>query len=55
MITNGQKVNISMSFLINAGSKKVHVVGEVPGAGQTKFHPEIIDNVISFNEMTKNP
>ena len=41
-----------MNFLTNAGSKILYKVGEIPGAGQTKFHPEIISNVLSMNEIT---
>ena len=34
--------------------KIVDELGKIPGAGQTKFHPEIISNVLGLNEMTKN-
>ena len=54
MTTNIQKAEMSMNFLTNSGSKIVDEVREIPGAGQTKFHPEIIANVLSLNEMTKN-
>ena len=53
MITNRQKVEIPMNFLTNAGSKIVDGVVEITGAGQTKFHPEMISNVLSLNEMTQ--
>ena len=53
MITNRRKVEIHMNFLTNAGFKKVDEVGEISGAGQTKFHLEMIANVMSLNEMTK--
>ena len=49
MITNRQKADIPMNLLTNAGSKIVDEVGEIPGAGQTKFHPEMITNVLSLN------
>ena len=39
MITNRQKSDIKLNFLTNAGSNIVDEVGEIPGAGQTKFHP----------------
>ena len=54
MITNRQKVDIPMNFLTNTGSKILYGVGKITGAGQTKFHPEMIANVLSLNEMTKN-
>ena len=43
-----------MNFLTNPGSKIVDKVGENPGAGQTKLHPEMIAKVLSLNEMIKN-
>ena len=43
-----------MNLLINAGSKMVHELGEIPGSGQNKFHPDMIINVLSLNEMAKN-
>ena len=39
MIKNRQKSDIPINFLRNAGQKVVDAVGEIPGAGQTKFHP----------------
>ena len=39
MITKRQKSYIQMNVLTNAGSKIVDDVGEIPGSGQTKFHP----------------
>ena len=54
MNTNIQTVEIPIKFLTNVGSKIVDKDGEIPGAGQTKFHPEMIANVLSLNEMTKN-
>ena len=41
-----------MNFLASAGLKIVDGVVENPGAGQTKFHPEMIANVLSLNEIT---
>ena len=32
----------------------VDEVGEIPGSGQPKLHPEMIANVLILNEMTKN-
>ena len=52
MIKNRQKAEIPINFLTNAGSKIVDEVGEIPGAGHTKFHPEMIVNVLIINEMT---
>ena len=43
-----------MNILINSGSKTVYEVGEIPGPGQTKFHPEMIENVLGMNEITKS-
>ena len=43
-----------MNFLTNAGSKIVDKVGKIPGSGQTRFHPDIIANFLSLNEMTRN-
>ena len=37
MITNREKAEITVDFLINTGSKIVDKVGEIPGAGQKKF------------------
>ena len=42
-----------MNLLTNAGSKIVDEVGEITGAGQTKFHPEMIANFLSLNKMAK--
>ena len=53
MITNILKVEIRMNFLTNSGSKIVDEVGEIPGAGQTKFHPAMAAYVLILNEMTK--
>ena len=53
MITNICKADIPMSFLTNAVSNMVDEVGEISGLGQTKFHPEMISNVLSLNEMIK--
>ena len=39
MIKNRKKSDIPINFLRNAGQKVVDAVGEIPGAGQTKFHP----------------
>ena len=39
MIKNRQKADITIKFLTNAGSKIEDEVGEIIGAGQTKFHP----------------
>ena len=36
MITNREKAEITVDFLINTGSKIVDEVGEIPGAGQKK-------------------
>ena len=49
MITNRQQLDIPMIFLTNAGSKIVDKVGEIPGSGQTRFHPEMIEIVLSLN------
>ena len=49
MITNRLKADIPMNFLTNSGSKIVGEVGEIPGAGQNRFHPEMISNVLSLN------
>ena len=54
MITNRQKAEIHMNFLTTLGSKILDGVVEIPGAGQPKFHPKMIANVLSLNEMTKN-
>ena len=54
MITKRQKEKVPMNFLTNAGSKIVDEVGEIPGSGQNKFHPEMIANILSLNERTKN-
>ena len=43
-----------MKFMTNSESKMVNEVGGIPVAEQTKFHPEMIANVLSLNEMTKN-
>ena len=40
--------------MTNSESKMVNEVGGIPVAGQTKFHPEMIANFLSLNEMTKN-
>ena len=53
MITNRQKAEIPMDFMTNTGSKMIYKVREVTGSGQTRFHPEMIANVLSLNEMTK--
>ena len=53
MITNRQKSYIPMNFMTNAVSKIVDEVGEIPGAGQTKFHPEMIADALSLNETNK--
>ena len=42
-----------MNFLTNARSKLADELGEITGAGQKKFHPDMIANVLSLNEMTK--
>ena len=49
MITNRLKAEIPMNFMTNSGSKIVDEVGEIPGSGQTKSHPEMIANVLSIN------
>ena len=49
MITNRLKADIPINFLTNSGSKIVSEVGEIPGAGQNRFHPEMISNVLSLN------
>ena len=53
IITNRQKYDIPMNFLTNAWSKIVDYVGEIIGSGQTRFHPQMIANIPSLNEMTK--
>ena len=53
MITNRQEYEIPMDFLTNSGSKTVYEVVEIPGTGQEIFHPEMIANILSLNEMTK--
>ena len=53
IVTNRQKVEITMNFLTNSGTKIVDEIGETPGVGQTIFHPWMISNVLSLNEMTK--
>ena len=54
MIKNRQKADIPTNVLTNAGSKIGDEVGEITGSGKNKFHPEMIANVLSLNEMTKN-
>ena len=51
-MTKRRKTEIFMNFLTNAESKIVYEVGEITGAGQTKFHTDMIENVISLNEIT---
>ena len=51
---NRQKSDIPTNVLTNAGSKIGDEVGEITGSGKKKFHPEMIANVLSLNEMTKN-
>ena len=41
-----------MNFMTNAGSKILYEVGEISGAGQTKFHPDMLENVLSLNKTT---
>ena len=53
MITNRQTAEIPINFLTNAGAKIVNRVRNFSGAGQTKFHPDMIANVLSLTEMTK--
>ena len=43
-----------VNFLTNPGSKLLDEVGEFSVAGQTKFHPKMIANVLGLNEMTRN-
>ena len=43
-----------MNFLNNAVSKIVYEVGEINESGQTKFHPEMIANVMNLNEITNH-
>ena len=52
MIKNRKKADMPMNFLASAGLKIVDGVVENPGAGQTKFHPEMISNGLSLNEIT---
>ena len=54
IITNRQNLGMSMNFLTNARSKIVDDVQKITGAGQTKFYPEMIANVLILNEMTNN-
>ena len=54
MITNRQKEEMTMNFLTNTGLKIVDEVGEIPGAGQTKFHPDMIANFMTMKEMTED-
>ena len=54
MVTNRRKVKIPMTFMTNEGSKIVDEVGEIPGSGQAKFHPDMIANVMGLNDMPKN-
>ena len=49
MIPNRKEVEIPMNLLTNAGSKIVDREGEIPGRGQTKFHPYMIANVLGMN------
>ena len=37
MITNREKAEITVDFLINTGSKIVDEIGEIPGSGQNKI------------------
>ena len=53
MIKNRKKLDIAMNFVTNAGFKIVYEAGEIPGAGQKKSHPDIIENVMSPNETNK--
>ena len=53
MTTNRQKTEYYYEFYKQCTVKKVYQVGEIPGAGQAKFHPDIIENILSLNEMTK--
>ena len=54
MITNIRKSEIPTNFMTNAGSKIVDKFGEIIVSGQTKIRTEIIANVLSLNETTKN-
>ena len=54
MVTNRRKVKIPMTFMTNEGSKIVDEVGEIPGSGQAKFHPDMIANVMGLNDTPKN-
>ena len=49
MITGRRKAEISMNFSTNSWLKIVDEEGEIPGPGETKFHPEMIANVLSIN------
>ena len=42
-----------INFLENEGSQIVDKVGEIIGVGQTQFHPQMIEKVLSLNETTK--
>ena len=41
-----------MNFMTNTGSKILDEVGEIPGPGQIKLHPEMIANIKILNETT---
>ena len=51
-ITNRLKEEIPMNFLNNAGSKIVDKVGYIFLEEGKQFHPEMISNVPSLNEIT---
>ena len=54
IIKNRLKAEITINFLTNAGSKIVDEPEEITVVGQTKFYLEMIANILSPNEMTKN-
>ena len=53
MIKDTQKMEIPTSLWTNVGSKMVGEVGQITESVQTKFHLEMIANVMSLNETTK--
>ena len=42
-----------MNFMTNVGLKMVDKEGEIPESGHTKFHREMIKNILSLNDPTK--
>ena len=47
------KVGDSHEFSDQCRVKIVYEIGENTGAGRTKFYPEMIENVLILNEMTR--